>query len=313
MTDTNPFMYSAGMGSLTHQLPAVSTFENKEDTKAKVKRRSQRKKLMAIRLFVSKVLLVTSLASILIMITNAQLVLLSVYSVCSETATAMKTAVTALTILTLFSIWLYSYLQLEIFRNLRNINSVWMALQVSPQRVTLLMVETLITIPHPLPVCFGFNIYSSSPRFPSEHEDEALNMGNVSQTTTSSSIQNFTNPALALGNAERIIRLNKWDALLSIMMFARLYQIARFTVLHSKLFRTMLSYSLGALAQTKYNFSFIFKSYMAVYKGYFLGAIALAFVLISAWCIYISDKAITTYQDALWVIGITFFTVGEFI
>lgn len=299
-----------------HELTlSTSSLENAErdDAKEGVRRRCRHERLLVIRLFVAKLSLFVSVSSILIMMVNTQLIVMNIYTTCSDVSLALKATGSALTGSLLVLIWLYNYLQLQIFRCLRNIDSLCIALQVNPQRSILLLLETLITIPHPLPICLlpaKLDGKLVSP-FMNEHESSSYN-------ETTAIFINFTAPPVNANNTNpdslyvETATLNQLDSVLAVLMFVRLYHIARFTVLHSKLFRTMLSYSLGALAHTKYNFLFIFKSYMAIYKGYFLATLAMAFTFIAAWCIYICDKDITRYEDALWVVGITFFTVGKF-
>lgn len=285
-----------------------------------LQRRKRRRKLLQIRMFLSKFLFIVALCSIIIMMINVQLTLLQVFTVCSQTAIILKITVSVLTGILLGLVWMYNYIQLELFRNIRNIDSFRIAAQVNPFRGFLLLLETVVSLPHPLPICMGLGrppvevISPEANPFTKDYSDGFELLVNnetayYNATATGYSVEgrNSTN---TYNNHENIVRLNDIDSVLSILMFLRLYHIARFTVLHSKLFRTMLSYSLGALAHTKYNFSFIFKSYMAIYKGYFLAGLALTFSGLAAWCIYICDREIVQYLDALWVVGITFFTVG---
>ena len=287
-----------------------------------LQRRKRRKKLLQIRLLLSKFLFLVALSSIVIMMTNVQLTLLKVYTVCSQKAIILKITVSALTGVLLVLVWMYNFIQLELFRNLRNIESFRIAAQVNPYRGFLLLLETLVTLPHPLPFCMGLGkppvevISPDANPFTKDYSDNFELLVNnetafYNATATGYEVagQNLTDSAPR--HHRSIVRLSDIDSVLSVLMFIRLYHIARFTVLHSKLFRTMLSYSLGALAHTKYNFSFIFKSYMAIYKGYFLAALALTFTGLAAWCIYICDREIVQYLDAVWVVGITFFTVGK--
>ncbi|XP_067936796.1 small conductance calcium-activated potassium channel protein 2-like [Watersipora subatra] len=276
-----------------------------------VTRRCRREKLVAARLFVAKLSLIVSTASILLMIVNTQLILVGVYSTCSAIALDLKGIISGLTLLLLILIWVYNYLQLEIFRNVRCISSRRMAIQVNPQRSLLLILETIITLPHPLPVCLPpTNTPQVSPFF-NEHEGQETNFTTDTNLYSEDfSISNSSNTTTSFLFPVNESRINQLDSVFAMLMFLRLYHVARFSVLRSKLFRTMLSYSLGALAHTKYNFLFIFKSYMAIYQGYFLATLALAFTFVTAWCIYICDKDLTKYGDALWVVCITFFTVG---
>lgn len=272
---------------------------SKAATDAIYNRKQQRSSLVKVRLAVSKTLLALCLGGILSTVINDQLILIGVYDVCSSTALGLKTLTTLLTVLLLLFIWIFSYIQMKLFMNLRAIDDFWTAFHVNRQRLVLVILETVVCAIHPLPICTGLG-------------DPPDTVSPFIRPEPLGLAQNLTgNMGIVGSSEEKVAALSNADSLLSILMFIRLYHIGRFVVLHSRLFRTMLSYSLGALAHTKYNFVFIFKSYMALYKGYMLAAIAITFTAIAAWCIYICDRDITRYQDAIWVVGITFFTVGK--
>lgn len=291
------------------------------------------KVLWSLRLLISKALVFLTLTSIIIMIVLNQQILEGKYSVCSLTAMTLKRVESGITVLSIVLIWLYTFIQVEIYRLIRNIGSRFIAFQVNINRNCLLLLETLVTLPHPLPYCFGYGFAADPSVHISDHESDervyttnhtsTYNLTTTPSTTittgtgynattshilTGSTTTNSTGLAVPTGH----IRLSSTDSVLSILMFLRLYQIARLTVLHSHQFRTTLSYSLGALAKTKYNFTFIFKSLMSIYKGYFLGALAFIFTMIASWCIFVCDQEIASFSDALWVVVITFFTVGMF-
>lgn len=264
-------------------------------------RKYQRSELVRWRLIVAGSLLALSISSVFTTILNDQLILLRVYDVCSTAALTLKALTTVQTALLILLVWVFNYIQLRIFMRLRSIEDISTALHVNKRRIYSVVVETFICLLHPLPVCMGLG--------PSPHVESK-------QSVTIESLESHFNLSIPADlqyppPGANILRLSNADAVLSVLTFLRLYQIGRFTVLHSRIFRTMLSYSLGALAQTKYNFVFIFKSYMARYKGYLLAALALVFTATAGWCIYICDGDIDRYQDALWVVGITFFTVGK--
>lgn len=285
--------------------------QDEENARRAKKCRRKHEKLLVFRLITAKLSLAVSLASIVVMIINTQLILSGIYPTCSEISLGLKVVLSVLTALLIVLIWVYNYLQLEIFRCLRHIDSLFMTFQVNPQRSILVILETLITLPHPLPMCFRPGQSPPVSPFMNEHEGVDINATTIVYTNTTGAHDLGTAVTPSTFHLHTAL-ISQADSILATWMFVRLYHIARFTVLHSRLFRTMLSYSLGALAQTKYNFLFIFKSYLAIYKGYFLATLALAFTFIAAWCIYICDKDITKYEDALWVVGITFFTVGKY-
>jgi len=284
---------------------------SQDESKLRI-RRYRRERLLRLRLAISKCLFIFSLGSILIMVVNNQLVISDIYTACSKPSLAMKTAITSFTGLLILFLWIYNYVQLAIFGNLRNISSFYNVLLVNPHRIVFTFLETLATIPHTFPVCVGYKTPWKQ-TLVSEHMtiDEMLSSTMASNVTTIGFTKNGDEDLVEKTFFGKEIKISQIDAVLSIVMLVRVYQVARFVVLHSRLFRTMLSYSLGALTQTKYNFTFIFKSYMAIYKGYFLGLVALMCTTTAAWCIYISDKKISQFTNSLWVVYITFFTVGK--
>ena len=104
------------------------------------------------------------------------------------------------------------------------------------------------------------------------------------------------------------------DVIISIPMFLRLYLVCRVIMLHSKLFTDASSQSLGALNRIHFNFKFIFKSMMTLYPEYVLAVLISSVFLVSSWllraCEVYHDEVHRNFLNSLWLIAITFLSVG---
>lgn len=104
------------------------------------------------------------------------------------------------------------------------------------------------------------------------------------------------------------------DVLLSFPMFLRLNLLCRVIMLHSRIFNHASSQSLGALNRIHFNFKFIFKSMMTLYPGYVLAILMLGGLVITSWllraCEMYHTEVHLNFLNAMWVISITFLTVG---
>lgn len=106
------------------------------------------------------------------------------------------------------------------------------------------------------------------------------------------------------------------DVLFSIPMFLRLFLLGRVIMLHSRLFTDASSQSLGALNRIHFNFRFIFKSMMTLYPEYVLLILMLSGFVIASWMLracemyYYEEPQTRDFLNALWLISITFLSVG---
>ncbi|XP_064629323.1 small conductance calcium-activated potassium channel protein-like [Lineus longissimus] len=104
------------------------------------------------------------------------------------------------------------------------------------------------------------------------------------------------------------------DVIFSLPMFLRLYMVCRAIMLHSKLYTDASSQSLGALNRINFNFRFIFKSYMTLYPEYVLTVIIVSLFLLASWalraCEMYHDKVHANFFNSMWMIAITFLSVG---
>ncbi|XP_053391663.1 small conductance calcium-activated potassium channel protein 2-like isoform X1 [Mercenaria mercenaria] len=106
------------------------------------------------------------------------------------------------------------------------------------------------------------------------------------------------------------------DAVLSILMMARLYLIAKFAVVHSRLLTDTSTTSIGALSKIKINTVFVFKAAMTNYPNRLLVAVMLTTLVVNSWAMrtcenyYLGPDGPTTYMEVMWLIATTFLTVG---
>ncbi|XP_071176106.1 small conductance calcium-activated potassium channel protein 2-like isoform X2 [Mytilus edulis] len=106
------------------------------------------------------------------------------------------------------------------------------------------------------------------------------------------------------------------DAILSILMLMRFYLVGKFLVVHSRLLTNTATQSLGALNKVKINTVFIFKALMSTMPGTILIFIMLGILLSSSWAMrtceiyYHPDPEHSTFFNCMWMIAITFLTVG---
>ena len=107
------------------------------------------------------------------------------------------------------------------------------------------------------------------------------------------------------------------DAILSIVMMSRLYLVAKFAVVHSRLLTDTSTHSIGALSKVKINTLFVFKAAMTNRPGQLLMMVMLMTFLVNCWAmrtceLYYERSNIdkNTYLEISWLIAITFLTVG---
>ena len=104
------------------------------------------------------------------------------------------------------------------------------------------------------------------------------------------------------------------DVLFSIPMFLRFFLVCRVMMLHSRLFTDASSQSLGALNRIHFNFKFIFKSMMTLYPEYVLLVLMMSCLIVGSWmmraCEMYHDEIHTNFFNSMWLISITFLSVG---
>ncbi|XP_053183517.1 intermediate conductance calcium-activated potassium channel protein 4, partial [Scomber japonicus] len=104
------------------------------------------------------------------------------------------------------------------------------------------------------------------------------------------------------------------ELLLSVLMFLRLYLVHRAVLLHSKVLLSASYRSIGSLNNINFTFRFVLKVLMNKYPGRTLLAFILLFWLTASWMLTLCERptqATTGHMEtALWLIAITFLTVG---
>uniref|UniRef100_A0A8C9RUG6 Potassium calcium-activated channel subfamily N member 4 n=1 Tax=Scleropages formosus TaxID=113540 RepID=A0A8C9RUG6_SCLFO len=104
------------------------------------------------------------------------------------------------------------------------------------------------------------------------------------------------------------------EVLLSSLMFLRLYLVHRAILLHSKVLLSASYRSIGSLNNINFTFRFVLKVLMNKYPGRTLLFFILFFWLTASWLLTLCERQtqVSTgrMDTALWLIAITFLTVG---
>lgn len=97
------------------------------------------------------------------------------------------------------------------------------------------------------------------------------------------------------------------DLLFSLPMFLRVYLICRSMLLHSTIFSTASSRSIGALNKVDFNAAYILKTLMTIYPGTVLLIVHIALFASSSWilraCESYHDDRFTSFANSLWAIS----------
>uniref|UniRef100_A0A671QC87 Potassium intermediate/small conductance calcium-activated channel, subfamily N, member 4 n=1 Tax=Sinocyclocheilus anshuiensis TaxID=1608454 RepID=A0A671QC87_9TELE len=101
------------------------------------------------------------------------------------------------------------------------------------------------------------------------------------------------------------------ELLLSALMFLRLYLVHRAVLLHSKVLLSASYRSIGSLNNINFSFRFVLKVLMNKYPARTLLVFIMFFWLSAAWMLRLCERYRACGMDtALWLIAITFLTVG---
>ncbi|XP_078109346.1 intermediate conductance calcium-activated potassium channel protein 4 isoform X2 [Sander vitreus] len=164
-------------------------------------------------------------------------------------------------------------------------NQVDWRIAMTSHRVLVITLELLVCVIHPVgtywEVGFHANSSSSAPLCVSNHHREAL---------------------------------MDVELLLSVLMFLRLYLVHRAILLHSKVLLSASYRSIGSLNNINFTFRFVLKILMNKYPARTLLVFILFFWLTASWMLTLCERQTeaTTGQmeTAMWLIAITFLTVG---
>ncbi|XP_048185628.1 intermediate conductance calcium-activated potassium channel protein 4 [Perognathus longimembris pacificus] len=108
--------------------------------------------------------------------------------------------------------------------------------------------------------------------------------------------------------------LGQGEALLSLAMLLRLYLVPRAVLLRSGVLLNASYRSIGALNQVRFRHWFVAKLYMNTHPGRLLLGLTLGLWLTTAWVLSVAERqavnATGHLADTLWLIPITFLTIG---
>ncbi|XP_055002054.1 intermediate conductance calcium-activated potassium channel protein 4 [Sorex araneus] len=108
--------------------------------------------------------------------------------------------------------------------------------------------------------------------------------------------------------------LDQGEALLSLAMLLRLYLVPRAVLLRSGVLLNASYRSIGALNQVRFRHWFVAKLYMNTHPGRLLLCLTLGLWLTTAWVLSVAERqavnATGHLSDTLWLIPITFLTIG---
>ncbi|XP_076467194.1 small conductance calcium-activated potassium channel protein-like [Babylonia areolata] len=242
----------------------------------------RRKELYVKRKRLCDVSLALALTGVLLMVLETELVAHDVVSRADVSSFLLKLGVTLSTAGCVAVTAWYHVLDVRLF-TINNSMEDW-RLAITPRRLAAMAVEMAVLLVHPVPGDFHVSWMTMD-------SDGDLSARRVS------------------------IPL---DVVLSLPMFLRLYLVLRCIMLHSRLYQDASSQSLGALNRIHFNFRFIFKSMMALYPDYAIGALVLSFFLIASWTLRLCEmnndgdhaRVHGNFLNSMWVIAITFLTVG---
>ncbi|TKS81897.1 Small conductance calcium-activated potassium channel protein 3 [Collichthys lucidus] len=219
---------------------------------------------------------------ILLMIIHAEICPL-VYKPGSNIALIINCSISLSTGCLLVFIIAFHYKDIRLF--IIDQNQVDWRIAMTSHRILMITLELLVCVIHPVgtywEVGLHFNSSSSAPLCVSNHQNEPL---------------------------------MDMELLLSVLMFLRLYLVHRTILLHSKVLLSASYRSIGSLNNINFTFRFVLKVLMNKYPGRTLLVFILFFWLTASWMLTLCERKTqeTTgrIDTALWLIAITFLTVG---
>ncbi|KAG7469213.1 hypothetical protein MATL_G00126490 [Megalops atlanticus] len=179
-------------------------------------------------------------------------------------------------------------------------NQVDWRIAMTSQRVLGISLELMVCAIHPITTYWGPEMGTPEPAIDGVREGQGGSEGNSSAPLCSS-----TKHRDALLDPE---------LLLSCLMFLRLYLVHRAILLHSKVLLSASYRSIGSLNNINFTFRFVLKVLMNKYPGRTLLVFILFFWLSASWLLTLCERQIQVNTGhmgtALWLIAITFLTVG---
>ncbi|ESO98190.1 hypothetical protein LOTGIDRAFT_114336 [Lottia gigantea] len=243
----------------------------------------RRREVLTQRKCIVDVSFVLGLLGIVLVVIDTELVLSGKIEADSSASTAIRVFTTITTVCLLFSIIAYHATGLRLYMASAGFED-W-RLAMTATKWVKLSIELLVCFIHPLPF---LNIF--------------IPTISVSNTNMGSSVLTARNIPI--------------NAILTILMFLRLYLFGRFVVVHSNLFLDTSVQSLGALSRVKINAQFVFRALMSSTPGIVLGTVMLSTFLINSWNIRLCEvytdpnSELGEFTQAMWLTAVTFLTVG---
>ncbi|KAM4569035.1 intermediate conductance calcium-activated potassium channel protein 4 [Fundulus diaphanus] len=225
----------------------------------------------------------TALVGILLMIIHAE-ICPYVYEPGSKVSLVINCSISLSTGCLLILIIAFHYKDIRLF--IIDHKEVDWRIAITGHRVLVITMELLVCIIHPVGSYWEVGLYANSssaaPLCISSHQDKAL---------------------------------VDMELLLSMLMFLRLYLVHRAILLHSKVLLSASYRSIGSLNNINFTFRFVLKVLMNKHPARVLLVFILLFWLTASWMLTLCERrteALTTGQmdTALWLIAITFLTVG---
>ncbi|XP_038568444.1 intermediate conductance calcium-activated potassium channel protein 4 isoform X2 [Micropterus salmoides] len=224
----------------------------------------------------------TALLGILLMIIHAEICPF-VYKPGSNIALIINCSISLSTGCLLVLIIAFHYKDIRLF--ITDHNQVDWRIAMTSHRVLVITMELLVCVIHPVGTYWGSGLHVNS--------------------SSSAPLCFSSNHGGALMDIE---------LLLSVLMFLRLYLVHRAILLHSKVLLSASYRSIGSLNNINFTFRFVLKVLMNKYPARTLLVFILFFWLTASWMLTLCERKTqepTGHMDtALWLIAITFLTVG---
>ncbi|CAN9513985.1 unnamed protein product [Ophioblennius macclurei] len=243
-----------------------------------------RKLLIEDRKQLCRLALGTALLGILLMIIHAEICPF-VYKPGSHIALVVNCSISLSTGCLLILIIAFHYKDIRLF--IIDHNQVDWRIAMTSHRILVITLELLVCVIHPV----------------GSYWEVGLHVNSSSSASTPLCFSNQEGEAL-----------QGMELLLSVLMFLRLYLVHRAILLHSKVLLSASYRSIGSLNNINFTFRFVLKVLMNKHPARTLLVFILFFWLTASWMLTLCERqtpASTGYMDtALWLIAITFLTVG---
>ncbi|XP_005741301.1 intermediate conductance calcium-activated potassium channel protein 4 isoform X1 [Pundamilia nyererei] len=228
----------------------------------------------------------TAVFGILLMIIHAE-ICPYVYTPGSNIALIINCSISLSTGCLLILIIAFHYKDIQLF--IIDHNQVDWRIAMTSHRIIVITLELLVCVIHPVGSYWGVGLHVNS----------------------SSTVPTPSPLCVSSHHGETLMDM---ELLLSVLMFLRLYLVHRAILLHSKVLLSASYRSIGSLNNINFTFRFVLKVLMNKHPARMLLVFILFFWLTVSWMLTLCErqtKESTGHMDtALWLIAITFLTVG---